>query len=370
MTKKTKKRGSYLWGWAGELNTGDDVFLAVVTNYLRMSTHNAEFFIDGDRSKCTSALYGVKVAQSKGFQIPGQTRLKRFLFRRRSHYFLMIGGSLLPTQTVVDSIARDNFWTKKGREMVALGLSVGPFESQDHEKSTAELLSRMSYVAFRDDNSYKWALAQGLTNTILAFDLAVLFPNFLLENKDKPKLKRIGISLLPWRSQKGKCSIEDDLDFSRQFGILLRSIASEQNFEVVFFSLCVNPKSDDRLMASAFGEGYGRVGITNFEHNGDPGRTYEKIAETSHFISMRLHGAILAFTAGVPFLQLEYHQKCADFAETIGLDARQRFSFDESDTQSLESKLREFLSVTENSTNLSLTALQKRALKNFHFLIS
>ena len=35
-------------------------------------------------------------------------------------------------------------------------------------------------------------------------------------------------------------------------------------------------------------------------------------------ISMRLHGAVLAYLLGVPFALNEYHQKCTDFCDDIG----------------------------------------------------
>ena len=227
----------------------------------------------------------------------------------------------------------------------------------------------MDFIAYRDNFSYEWAVSKGLEkNSARAFDLAFLVPDLLPDKTTIKTSNQIGISLLPWRFQKGTGTLEGDLDFARNLGISLRKVTRNMNRGVTFFSLCLNPASDDRLMATAFAEGYGEEGLTHFQHTGDPIRTYKEIKSTGHFISMRLHGSILAFTAEVPFLQLEYHQKCSDFAETIGLSDQQRLKLSAFEPSGFEQKAKNLLNQTSNASQAEIVDLKARAMKNFSIL--
>lgn len=366
--QKLDSQGIYLWGWAGQLNTGDDVFLAVVTHHLRKAFPNAEFFMDQDISQCTAEICGVRTAFNPTRSFPFQNRLQRSAFRKQCEALVLIGGSLFTSTESVQLLANDSYWTQGGKSILAFGVSVGPFESEAHEDATAQYISRMDFVAYRDNFSYEWALSKGLEkNSVRAFDLAFLFPELVPGNSISETSNQIGISLLPWRHQKGAGTLEGDLDFARNVGISLRKVTKDTKHRVTFFSLCLNPASDDRLMATSFAEGFGEEGLTLFQHNGDPIRTYEEIKRTGHFISMRLHGSILAFTGGVPFLQLEYHQKCSDFAETIGLSDQQRLKLFDFDPSDFEQKAKSLLNQSSNTLQTDLADLKARAMKNFWF---
>ncbi|MCY1374302.1 hypothetical protein D9M69_616380 [compost metagenome] len=48
--------------------------------------------------------------------------------------------------------------------------------------------------------------------------------------------------------------------------------------------------------------------------------TWNTISNFDAYISVRLHGAVSAFLLGVPFLLYEYHPKCSEFLNDIGMD--------------------------------------------------
>ena len=153
-------QGFYLWGWAGQLNTGDDVFLTVVTHHLRKAFPKAEFFMDQDISQCTAEICGVRTAFNRRRILPYQNRLRRSAFRKQSEAFVFIGGSLFPSAESVQQLADDFHWNQGGKRILAFGVSVGPFESEAHEDATAQCISRFDFVAYRDDFSCEWALSK------------------------------------------------------------------------------------------------------------------------------------------------------------------------------------------------------------------
>jgi polysaccharide pyruvyl transferase WcaK-like protein len=357
----------YLWGWSGQLNAGDDVFAHVAAWGLRRYMHGRRLFMDSDLSGVLGRRSRIHVAEPTRLRFPGLTRLRRACFRQLADCFVLAGGTLLPTQKGVDELLADKHWHQRGRSRIAMGLSVGPFESSRHEETIAELLGTMSYVAFRDDFSYDWAVSRKLkTKCLRAFDLAVLLPESLSPAGVGRSEKRVlGVSLLGQEAQKNPARLPVDIDFAKQVGTSVARLATKFGLKVVFFSLCLNGYSDDRIMARAFAEVFQKGELELFEHNGDPVRTYEKVRSCSHMASMRLHGGIMAFAAGVPFLQLEYHPKCRDFAETIGLAEHHRLDMSAFSSEALTGKLKGLMSVDSISSVMDLCSAQERAKLNF-----
>ena len=357
----------YLWGWSGQLNAGDDIFAYVVAWGLRRHMRARQLFMDADLSGVLSRQCQIQTAEPARWRVPGLTRWRRARFRRAADCFVLAGGTLLPHQRGVEALLADDHWDHSGRRRIALGLSVGPFESASHEQAIVKLLDKLNYVAFRDDQSYDWAVANGVKAKIIkAFDLAVLFPLALPESRpERGGEKVLGISLLPYHFYKNPALLSKDLQFARQTGAAVARALAGQNVKIVFLSLCLNPVSDDRQMARAFAEGNGNQNLEVFSHNGDPVRTFQKVRACSHIFSMRLHGGIMAFAAGIPFLQLEYHPKCRDFAQTIGLADSHRMSLQDYSSDLCSSKVSELLKLNSVQSHQTLAATQQRALLNF-----
>ena len=92
--------------------------------------------------------------------------------------------------------------------------------------------------------------------------------------------------------------------------------------EVIVFSLNNHPTAGDDVIASgvrrtvqATGR---RVTTHRYVEHGVRG-TVEAIAALTCAVSTRLHGAIVSYLTGVPFVMVAYHLKCGDFARDIGL---------------------------------------------------
>jgi len=349
------------------MNAGDDIFAYVVAAGLRRYLNARLFFMDSDLNGTVSRQCGIRTAKPVRWRIPGLTRLRRRLFRSIADCFVLAGGSLLPTERGVEELLADVYWQKDGRKRIAMGLSVGPFQSARHEEMTAELLATMEYVAFRDSFSYEWAVSRGIkTRLIRAFDLAVLLPE-LLEQPQTPRQteKVLGISLLAYQAQNDPALLQADIENARQIACQVKQISKIMSMKVVLLSLCLNPASDDRIMAKAFANAFGSANLECFEHNGDPIRTFEKVRACSHIVSTRLHGGIMAYAAGVPFLQLEYHQKCSDFAETIGLAEHHRLALNFFSPVDFERKLAALVRLDSITSVMDLRSVQERAKLNF-----
>ena len=357
----------YLWGWSGQLNAGDDVFAYVVAWGLRHFGKCSRLFMDSDLSGRLSRQCGIHTAQPMRCRIPGLTRLRRAWCRHQADCFVLAGGTLLPTLEGTKQLLADKHWCRPGKSRIALGLSVWPFQSRHHEDAVANLLGSMDHVAFRDDASFDWAVSRKLqTRLVRAFDLAVLLPECSSSlGVDRTRHRVLGISLLASQSQNLSTGLPLDIDIARQVGASAAHLSNTLGLKVVFFSLSLNKSSDDRIMARAFAQAFCGGQMEMFEHNGDPVRTFEKVRSCSYVVSMRLHGGIMAFAAGVPFLQLEYHPKCRDFARTIGLAERHRMGMCNFSPELLNRKLEGLMGCNSVSSVMDLRSAQDRARLNF-----
>lgn len=357
----------YLWGWSGQLNTGDDAFIYTAAWGLRRYMHAKRLFTDSDRSGKAAVRAGVQVAFPQRIRIPGVGHLRRKWLRFRSQTFVLAGGSLLNEPATLRSMLQDRHWQTSNRRMLALGLSVGPFRSSEHEELTVRLLDQMAFVGLRDDFSADWVEQRGVKSpTARALDLAVLMPVAAeFPRHTGGRRKTLGIALLGRQFLRDPALLPLDLKLAADLGKETAIVAARNGCEVIAFSLCRHPVYDDRIVTQAFVEACRSCQVRSFEHDGDPLRTFERIRECTHFVSMRLHGAVLAYTADVPFLMLSYHPKCRDFVRTIGLDEQFCMSSNKMRLKEYGERLAQLLVQSAVPAKMSLAEAQQRALLNF-----
>ena len=78
----------------------------------------------------------------------------------------------------------------------------------------------------------------------------------------------------------------------------------------------------------------------------------------------------MAFTAAVPFLQLEYHPKCREFAATIGLSQPHRLDMEAFSTEVFTKKLEALVGFDSILSAMDLASAQERARSNFDLTAS
>jgi len=358
----------YLWGWGGNLNAGDDAFLYVTAWGLRRHLKAQRLFVDGDLSGLATSRAGISTAFRSGRSLPYLNRIRRHYYRALADYFVVAGGSLFTTIQDTLILGTDTHWERGGRGRIALGISVGPFRSVEHERHTIALLNSFKLTALRDDFSYEWAVASGVRSTIIrSFDIAVLLP-LALGGVAPRRDRTIGVSLLSPGNFREPYQPEQDIRRAEQFGAGLARLVKNTDWKIVALSLCTHPKFSDEDVMSAFARQFPRGIIEAVSHNGDIAKTFNVIRSCSHIIAMRLHGAILAYAAGVPFHILSYHDKCRQFANTIGLPADCLTDVTEPPYNPDLEAIRMFLSRSDLRASLTLQDAQSRALLSFSSL--
>ncbi|GIH02659.1 hypothetical protein Rhe02_07260 [Rhizocola hellebori] len=209
-----------------------------------------------------------------------------------------------------------------GHPVAAVGVSVGPFVSLASQRRLVEVLRRIPYVAVRDRASAEALRAIGYPGSLaVAADLAGLLPEALGEDPRMPRVSRnqrprLGVTLL------GVDYEASDEDFLRREQALIggiRMLAEKEPIDVTIFVFNTHPQHGDidasRRLQSALADLCGVREVTERE---GVARIWQEMKECDFGVHMRLHGAIFAYMAGVPFTLFPYQRKCDDFLDDIG----------------------------------------------------
>lgn len=203
------------------------------------------------------------------------------------------------------------------RFAACLGLSLGPFDSDEAKKLCGQFLGKLQSGAFRDSHSYTVARELNSNSPVIAsLDLAVALPTvapapFQHTLKTPREPRTVGVALV----QK-----KNDPRSEQFFAEALELIngLSQRYAKVILFSLYVGNSFSDvalnnRLRAAA--QNPANIEIHNFD--GDIFKTLQQFRRCTHVVGMRLHAIVSAYTLGIPFVSLAYHPKNDYFARSV-----------------------------------------------------
>ena len=278
-------------------------------------------------------------------------------------HFVLGGGSTLH---FADHLISDRGGIQSQARKLGLGISAGPFENPDTESLVADYLSSFERVVFRDDRSHQWASSIGLGDiSHRGFDMALLADDAGLLSTPKQALARwLGISML---SPQQIVNLKDDrINYPKLLNSITTSLSKpEFGHPTKVLNLCANPDYSDADAGERIVSNLRSHEIKVYSHTGDVRKTIEEMNQCSHIISMRLHGCVVALALGIPFIVLSYHQKCIDFANTIGLDRRLVIPLSEFESGRFEEGLQFLFSLKQPPVKVSKNELKRRAALNF-----
>lgn len=351
-------------GYYGMNNFGDDLFGAIcwaaAQRYWNADPRLVGPVIAGVPSRYTmpnwfpARVYGATGPLGKA------SRLYSFLRATEGSDVLVMGGGSVIT-------ARESFrkpkmlsaQRRRGLQLAAVGVSIGPFPDSASEDSAAAFLEHFSYIAVRDRRSYELAVRMGLEGkTHHGRDLASLLPLLVPKSERSDRSGAAGqslrIGLAPCNYKTGSGYAAPDPE-TWQAGLIeaLARLARRHPLQVDVFSLNEHPTHGDFALAQRL--------CQTLDNRGIPARTIryrarspltivEAIDACDAVVSARLHGAIVAYLRGVPFTIIDYHPKCQDFAQDIGLDDVRRITAGRQSADSFSGALDSMLGGTGEPT--------------------
>ncbi|AEI14045.1 hypothetical protein Flexsi_0357 [Flexistipes sinusarabici DSM 4947] len=358
-------------GYYGKQNTGDDAFVEVAAWGAKKywNCNLVTFFAE----KIPNIIYPANYTGKNLFR--GHKHYKAFNAIINSNAFIMAGGSTFHSVYNIFNPKKMAAFKKKFLKKYiigAIGVSLGPYKSKQAEKNNLEFLKQLDFLALRDNKSYELAKSYDLPySPIKAFDLAALLPKIYNCNFQDygNNSKIVGVSMCNYESYvyNGDISNEERRN-DRLEKIISEVIKADPNIKFRFFIFNNNAKVGDNKITYNLINKLTIQGFNNFEivkYSSDIYHTWNKIRECSIMISVRLHAAVFACFANIPFYLIEYHRKCTDFLDTIGYNDLRLFDA-ECEVKKVSMRI---LDVLYDSTNfnkpLFVSDANKLAEQNF-----
>lgn len=307
-------------GYYGMKNFGDDVFVDTVLSaslfdHARIASPPIPHTGTSDRDAAASYLLPRMLQaahQNAGFGGKAFRLAEAEIFTRQAQSIAFAGGSLFHGNSRVMS-RQVALATRRKIRLVAVGVSFGPFRSVAAQQRALRSVVAFDAILVRDELSYARLAAGGIEHSILMGDLAALHPS--LQADSTPAERSDYAVFAPMdllRSNEAQ-----DAAFSTLLQVLV-----ERNGRLVILALNAHPNLGDHECAKMYARKGRLAGLeVRVLSYGDLGlaETIGLLGRARAVVSTRLHGAIVPYLFGIPFMLVEYQEKCTQFLMDIGV---------------------------------------------------
>ncbi|OUR79763.1 hypothetical protein A9Q75_11665 [Colwellia psychrerythraea] len=316
-----KKYDAYLVGYYGMRNSGDDALLYATAwaakNILGCNNTKVGLYGDYTRETQSDNQFPLKFTQ----QFPGQNRLLHYKTAIQSKRIIFGGGSVLHSENDIN-LKRQLMSLANQKKSLAVGVSIGPFNSVTAEQSCAKFLNECGYVGVRDNISLE--IAQSIApqaNVHKTFDLA---PLLLYSNQYKPKTnKRKGIALTLCSvaiDAMGKTDNVEEEKRCKQFAQLITKLYEQTGEPITLIEFNGhNVLGDWKINNNIVVRLDKNIPVSIKKYDPNPIALLNNLSGYKAILSMRLHGSILGYLANTPVLSINYHSKCKGWCSEVGM---------------------------------------------------
>jgi polysaccharide pyruvyl transferase WcaK-like protein len=358
-------------GYYGQKNIGDDIFGIISILGSKKYWNNSKTSLFSAKGPSIEKI-NIPYSLPKKQRIKGELRILSYFEIIRSKYVILSGGSILHSIPPLSSARRFSFFLSKINflKMGAIGVSLGPFKSDIDYTYTKLVLQKFKFLSLRDKTSYEIACKMNLPyKPIQAADLAFMLKNLVDINestKEKEKIKTIGVSLCHYERYQGK---NIDNEKRREVAIfdVLNELKKNKQNKFRFFVINGNRISgDEDLILNIINQL--SLDSNTYEvipYTPNTLEIYKKIMECDLMFSTRLHGAILAAVGDVPSILVEYHLKCRDYLDDIGVKKEWRVGDMDKSNISVLSIINKLLKKTPSDFYSNREVMFERSLENF-----
>jgi polysaccharide pyruvyl transferase WcaK-like protein len=312
-------------GYYGMQNIGDDAFCVVMNHALarywgaEKPVFAAPPIIDlpEDRAGVNPKWY----SESGALNHAGLILSKANLLRDAS-MVVFGGGSVFREMGRLSEKRLFSLWSQALKHpLVAVGVSVGPFVSNASAKRLGQVLRTMQYIGVRDQASAVRLHELGFTGTLVpAGDLAGLLPEAYGEDVSQPPSiprgrPRLGVTMLGVDHE-----ATDEENRIREDALIegVRTFVERESADVTIFVFNIHQTLGDQRSSERLRQALRGLCDVRMVDAADGVRVaWEQTMACTVGLHMRLHGAVFAYMAGVPFALVPYQRKCDDFLDEI-----------------------------------------------------
>lgn len=309
-------------GYYGMKNTGDDAFVEV-------AAWGAQKYWNKNNNRFLGPNYllPTTIVPAKGFpvSIPRSYDFQRSILIKNTDYLISAGGSTIHSELKsgnIKSIALDLKQKFNKLKIGAIGVSLGPFKTIKDESSIKKYLQKIDFLAVRDQRSYDFASALQLPyKPVNAFDLAALLPEIYqpktldIENSIR---KIVGISICPVESVHGGEDLDNEKRRNAKIVELIKTLDKRDDILFRFFIINGNDRNGDLHLTNEIINASNPKNFEVINYQRETKKMWSSVASCDFVLATRLHAAIFACFAEIPFMLIEYHKKCTDFLNNVG----------------------------------------------------
>ena len=292
---------------------------------------------------------------------------------RNTDYLISSGGSTIHSEmnkrnpkSIAIKLKQSGHKIKIG----GIGVSIGPFKTTKDEIAVHEYLKSMDFLSLRDEYSYQYTSSLQLPyKPVNAFDLAALLPEVYSFEKSEVNLpsdkkKVVGISVCPYESIV-KLDIEYEKSRNNNIVEIIKELDRQEDIHFKFYIINGNERVGDKTLTYETINGATPKSFEVIDYNINTQMTWMSIAECDFIVSTRLHAAIFACFAEVPFMLNEYHRKCEDFLDNVGYEESYRLYNNKYDVKEKASQIISILQDNNYKKPLYVADMKSRAKLNF-----
>ncbi len=357
-----------LVGYYGMTNTGDDMLMA--------ATAEGASDIYGAHKLAATCPAGSEVAkwlnctpvQGVRQWVKGQGRFEKYIGAIRSKHILIGGGSVF--HTAKDISQKRHYLKLAGKgEHRAVGVGLGPFVDRAAERQCAAFLNEVDFTGVRDDASLEIAKAIAPNaNVHKTFDLAPgmvhreVFKNAIADCVENA----IGVALCPrerlMRDQALEAERLDKLAYS------LRAWHEEFGSEIRLIDLNGNPELGDAQVHEDLATRLKGLPVKHLSYNANPYECVHEISKLKLLVAMRLHASVFAYLTQVPLLSLNYHRKCDNWCDDIGMSDDYFFDAGGFSESTMQQRGSQIMRGEYRAPSLAVTEANRLSLTNWQSL--
>ncbi|MFT4993999.1 MAG: polysaccharide pyruvyl transferase WcaK-like protein [Paraglaciecola sp.] len=320
-----KKFNAYLTGYYGMQNTGDDVLLYTsrwaIHHLLRAKRALVSSAVS---SKC--AEFGDITAFS-GAKFRGHHRILHYKNALQSENVIFGGGSVLHSEKDIQ-FKRHLMALANRKSSRCVGVGIESFESLGAEKACAKFLSECGFVGVRDGKSLDIAKAiSPNANVHLTFDLAPLM--LCHQSHRLVPIERKGVMFNFCQQATdafGTINVDNEQRRVKMAIAAIEQIWQDTNEVIYLLDFNGHPVFGDFHVHQQILVGLPEhIPVTHIPYDANPFRVLQRIAGFKASVSMRLHSAILSYMANTPSISINYHNKCQNWCEQVGVADQYQF---------------------------------------------
>lgn len=364
------KYESYIVGYYGMQNTGDDALLAATISGVKSFFGHKRILVSSN-ANAVSFDSSIEVSHLRSTpRFPGQNRLIHYANAIRSEQVVFGGGSVLHSARDLD-LKRHLISLTANKKGYALGVGIETFKTPQDEKACIRFLNACEVVATRDNASFDLAKTIApRANVVEAFDLAPMIAanHSLISSK---KRSGVAINLCPLVTDamgtRDKASEQNLIEALAQ---AIQHLWFQTNEPVTLISFNGHSvHGDDSLLVRlehAIGH---RVPVRFVAYDPNPFNALSLMKEFKVVIGMRLHCNVFAYLANTPSVSLHYHPKSEAWSNQVGVPQKYQINAFSCNARTILDALLSIVDSGESTASMPVESAVQKAQLNWEFAL-